>query len=468
MKIKFFGAASEVTGSKHLIEANGKKILLDCGMFQGRRHEAERKNKKFHFNAKEIDSVILSHAHIDHSGLIPLLVKNGYTGEIHATHATRDLCASMLRDSAYIQEKDAEYIRQKQLYRNDPHDIEPLYNLQDAEDSLEQFCSHSYEKIFDVAEGVKVRLRDAGHVLGSSIVEIFVREGEIEKKIVFTGDLGRKDMPILRDPSQISEADFLITESTYGNRLHEKQENEEKKIIEAIERAFRHNGKIIIPAFALERTQELLYVLNKLLKEKKIPRIKVFVDSPLAIDLTTIFSNHPECFDLETRKIFLDDKENPFALGNIYYTRSVAESKSINFFREPAIIISASGMCEFGRIRHHLRNHISNPRNSILIVGYMAQHTLGRCLVEKKKEVKIFGEKHKVKAKVITLNGFSAHADRDDILQFTASFSKKPDKVFVVHGDPEQSAPLAETMKKEKMANEIFIPREIGEEFELG
>ena len=466
MKITFFGAAGEVTGSKCLLEINQKKILLDCGMFQGKRQDSEAKNKKFPFDAAEIDAAILSHAHIDHSGLIPLLHKKGFNGDIHATYATRDLCNSMLRDTAKILEKDAEFLRKK-IYRDEKSFIHPLYNIRDAAASLELFRGHNYERTFKILPGIKVRFRDAGHILGSSIVEIFYKEEGKSKKLVFTGDLGRREKPIIRDPEHISRADIVIMESTYGNRTHRDYNHEEEKIIEIVHRAFRENGKILIPAFALERTQELLYILNLLVKQKKIPRIKVFVDSPLAIDLNSIFDNHPECFDAESRSDFLLDHHSPLYFGDIDYRRSVEESKDIDRFEGPAIIISASGMCEFGRIRHHIINHISDPRNTILVVGYMAKHTLGRKLVEKNEILPIFGRNYRVEAQVKVLNGLSGHADREDLLNFMRAFTRKPKKLFLNHGESYQSGPLAESIAAESLAEEIIIPRHIGEEFEV-
>ena len=467
MKISFFGAAGEVTGSKHLLEINGKKILLDCGMFQGRRHESEVKNKSFRFPAKEIDAVILSHAHIDHSGLVPLLHKKGFNGDIHATHATRDICNSMLRDTAHILERDAEYLRRK-LYCDDPHKIEALYDTEEAISSLKLFRGHNYERTFEVCKGIEARFRDAGHILGSSIIEIFFKEGKKQRKLVFTGDLGQKGKPIIRDPEKIDKADILIMESTYGNRLHKEYKQEEGKIIQAVKKAFQENGKIIIPAFALERTQEILYVLNLLVKKGKIPQIKVFVDSPLAIDLSSVFEGHPECFDMESRRDFLLDHHNPFGFGDISYKRSVEESKSINNFKGPAIIISASGMCEFGRVRHHLVNLISDPKNTILVVGYMGRHTLGRKIVERNKNVAIFGKNFPLRAQVEVLNGFSAHADREGLMDFLSGFTHPPEKIFLVHGEQNQVESLAERIREENFGKEVFVPRRLGQIVELG
>ncbi|MBU2260229.1 MBL fold metallo-hydrolase, partial [Patescibacteria group bacterium] len=379
MKIKFCGAAGEVTGSQHLIEVNGKKILLDCGMFQGRRKKADAKNRKFLFDPKKIDAVILSHAHIDHSGRLPLLAKGGFDGPVYSTFATRDLCNYMLLDGAYIQEKDAEYYNRKKRKKGEAP-IEPLYTEEDAREILTRFVGVSYERCFVVTDGVVGCFYDAGHILGSAIVHLIIYDKKTKKhiKFGFTGDLGRKNIPILQDPVVMPESDVLITETTYGNRLHKSVLDIEDKFAEIVNEVAKRNGKIIIPAFSLERTQEIVYYLNVLWKNKRIPEIPIFVDSPLSGNVTEVFKSHPECFDEETYREFLDNNENPFGFGKLKYTHSVDESKALNNLKTPAIIISASGMCEYGRILHHLKNNIEDKRNAVLIVGYQAEHTLGR------------------------------------------------------------------------------------------
>ncbi|MBT7736687.1 MBL fold metallo-hydrolase, partial [Candidatus Peregrinibacteria bacterium] len=392
MKIKFAGAAGEVTGSKHLITFNGKKILLDCGMFQGRRKESDEKNREFLFDPKEVDAVILSHAHIDHSGVLPYLTKNGFKGPIYCTHATRDLCNYMLADSAYIQEREIEWLKKKKKLAKEEYQ-EPFYTIEDAEACLKQFYAVSYEQSFVVAEGVVASFYDAGHILGSSLIHIIFYDEEKKKhlKLCFTGDLGRRGLPILRDPQPIPETDVLLTESTYGNRLHAALQTIDDDLTTIVNKAAEDGGRLIIPSFALERTQELIYHLHKIHNEGRIPNIPIYVDSPLAGNVTEVFRSHLECFDKETKEIFISEGKNPFGFDDLTYTRSVEDSKSLNEKQGPMIIISASGMCEHGRILHHLKNNIEDPKNVVLIVGYQASHTLGRKLVEGEKEVNIFG-----------------------------------------------------------------------------
>ncbi len=435
MKIEFSGAAKNVTGSKHLLHINGKKVLLDCGLFQGHRKESIEANIKFPFNAEEIDAVVLSHAHIDHSGALPLLVKNGFTGPIYSTHATRDLCSIMLRDSAYIQEKDAEWVKKK---LKDPT-VEPLYTIQDAEKTIPLFRSVAYNQKFRVLPGVYVTFHDAGHILGSAVEEWEIRDNDTGQNIRFgfTGDLGRKNLPILKDPVQLENLDIFMTESTYGNRFHDEIKTVEDKFAETVNRTIDRGGKIFIPAFAVERTQEILYVIRELQHQNKIPQIPIFVDSPLATGATEIFGLHPECFDEELLAMmergdapFLDQRDG------LQFTRSVEDSKALNEFPGPAIIISASGMVEAGRIRHHLANNISDPRNTLLVVGFMAKNTLGRRLVEHDPVVKIFGKEHEVKMETVIFNAFSGHADQKGLLRF-ASGVGTPKQVFSVHGEAE-------------------------------
>ncbi len=465
MKIEFSGAARGVTGSKHLLHINGKKILLDCGLFQGRRKESIEANMKFPFEATEIDAVVLSHAHIDHSGALPILVKNGFTGPIYSTHATRDLCSIMLRDSAYIQERDAEWMKKKLK----APDAEPLYTIADAEKTLSLFRSVDYKQQIKVCHGARVTFHDAGHILGSAIEEWDIWDDETSQKVTFgfTGDLGRKNLPILKDREQLENLDVLITESTYGDRLHEEIKDVEDrfaaKIVETIERG----GKIFIPAFAVERTQEILYVIREMQHAGRIPQIPIFVDSPLATGATEIFELHPECFDEKLVKMF-DRGENPFDdINGLQFTRSVEDSKALNQFPGPAIIISASGMCEAGRIRHHLANNISDEQNTILIVGFMAENTLGRKLVEHESPVNIFGEPHELKAEVIIFNAFSGHADQNGLLDFAGACGT-PTQVFCVHGENTQMLTFRERLKKLKNLSQANVEAPLpGEMFEL-
>jgi len=438
MKLKFCGAAREVTGSRHILEVNGKKILLDFGLFQGRRQESEEKNRGLCVNPEEIDAVILSHAHIDHSGGIPHLVKNGYKGPIYTTFATRDLCNHMLMDSAYIQEKDAEYLNKKKEKKGEPL-VTPLYTTADAIKALGQFYGVSYERAFVVEDGVVCSFYDAGHVLGSALVHLIILDKETGKRhtLAFTGDLGRKNLPILRDPQPMPETEFLITECTYGDRLHESMTDAANRMAEIVNKAVQRGGKILIPAFALERTQEMIYHLNLLWQEKKIPDIHIYVDSPLAANVTEVFAAHPECFDAHTFKEFLIHRKNPFGFGRLKYTRDVEDSKALNELNGPAIIISASGMCENGRILHHLKNNIEDPRNIIMIVGYMAAHTLGRKIKDGNKVVNIFGEPYHVRAEVCVMDAFSGHADRSDLLDYISRVEGLK-KIFLVHHEESQ------------------------------
>lgn len=463
MKIKFAGAAGEVTGSKHLITFNGKKILLDCGMFQGHREEADAKNKKFLFDPKEVDTVILSHAHIDHSGLLPYLTKSGYSGPIYCTHATRDLSNYMLTDSAYIQEREAAWLKKKK-----PKSFieEPLYVLGDAEDSLKQFHAVDYEQSFIVDEGVVASFYDAGHILGSSLIHLILYDKETKKhlRLCFTGDLGRRGLPILRDPQPIPQTDVLITETTYGNKLHSALQTIEEDLATIINEMCKNGGKLIIPSFAMERAQEVIYHIHKLRDAKKIPSFPVYVDSPLAGNVTEVFRMHMECFDKETGEEFIEHGDNPFGFGELTYTRSVADSKALNEKPGPMIIISASGMCEHGRILHHLKNNIEDPKNIVLIVGYQAEHTLGRKLVDGHKQVKIFGDPYNVKASVYVMDAFSAHADRSDLLDYIGKIEGLK-KIFLVHGEEKQLDAFNEALHQNGY-DDVYIPF-LGEEVEI-
>ncbi len=464
MKLEFVGAAQEVTGSKHLLHVNGKKILLDCGMFQGRRKISKEKNMNFPFNPEEIDAVILSHAHIDHSGLLPLLVKRGFKGPVYSTHATRDLCNHMLADSAYIQEKDAEYYNRKKLKKGE-EPIEPLYTLEDAQQALNQFHGVGYDRTFVVENALAACFYDAGHILGSALIHLVIHDKELDKRftIGFTGDLGRKNIPLLRDPRIIPKTEYFITECTYGDRLHESITDADNQLIEFTNKTYKKGGKLIIPAFSVGRTQEIIYRLNLAVKNEKIPDLPIFVDSPLSGNVTEVFANHPECFDKATYKEFIDNRLNPFGFGRLKYITDVADSKALNHYQGPCIIISASGMCEFGRILHHLKNNIEDPKNSILIVGYQAQHTLGRRIVDKNKIVKIFGEEYRLRAEVNRINAFSAHADRSDLLDYISRVDGLK-KIFLVHGEKDQGFKFKDVLAENGYKNvEMPAPGDIFE-----
>ncbi|MBT6142916.1 MBL fold metallo-hydrolase [bacterium] len=452
MKLSFFGAAREVTGSKHLVTVNGKNILLDCGFFQGHREKAAKKNRDLMFDASKVDFVILSHAHIDHSGLLPLLVKEGFKGPIITTAATRELCTYMLQDSAMIQESDVAWLK-----KHNKDVVEPIYTLEDVMPTLNQMMTIPYNMSHEIAPGIKLRFLDAGHILGSAITVLEIEEEGVSYKLTFTGDLGRKGLPILRDPQTVTDSEILITESTYGNRFHEFIDDVDIYLEELINKTIARGGKIIIPAFALERTQEVVYFLHLLIKKGRIPKIPIYVDSPLATNVTTVFRAHPECFDQEIYDEFMSDKQNPFGFGMLKYTRSVEESKSLNHKNGPMVIISASGMCEFGRVVHHLKNNIEDPKNLILIVGYQAKHTLGRKIIEGEKSVKIHGEMFRVKAEVAVVDAFSAHSDRSDLMTFIANI-KNLKKVFLVHGEESQAETLGDIITESHPKIDVFIP----------
>jgi metallo-beta-lactamase family protein len=445
MKVTFFGAARTVTGSQHLIEVNGERILLDCGTYQGRRDEAFQRNRKLPFDPAAIDVMVLSHAHIDHSGNIPNLVKSGFRGDILCTHATRTLCASMLLDSGHIQEKDIEFVNKKRARRGEPP-VEPIYTQEDAAASLDHLVGMGYHRARQIAPGVTLTFYDAGHMLGSAIVVLDIEEREPKRtvRLVFSGDIGRVGTPIIRDPEFIDRADVLIMESTYGNRVHPAIEDEMGRMERIIIDTYRRGGSIIIPAFAVGRTQQLVYTFHQLRLKGDIPKMPIYVDSPLAIDVTTAYRSHPECYDAEIRRFMTTEGvRDPFGFGDLIYTRSTDESKQINFLREPAIIIAASGMMEAGRILHHLKNRIDDPRNTVMIVGYQAENTLGRKLVDGLKRVRIFGEEYDVRADVQVTSGFSGHADRDGLIEWFGAMQQRPTHTYLVHGELEPATALS-------------------------
>lgn len=445
MKITFYGAARTTTGSMHLIETDQQRILLDCGLYQGKRAEAFARNAQLPFDPQSITHVILSHAHIDHAGNLPTLVRRGFTGEVSCTTATRDLATLMLRDSARIQEQDAAYLNQKTSRREQPP-VEPLYTTDDVEIALRHFVGHAYDQWFALDGAGRAVLRDAGHILGSAIIVLEVREGGRTRRIGFSGDLGRRDAPILRDPTAVTELDYLIVESTYGDRLHPSFDQAAQELARVIRATIARGGKVIIPAFAVGRTQEILYFLHQHINAGEIPRVPIFVDSPLAIDATDVFRLHLECFDDETRYLLLRH-DDPFGFGGLKYTRTVDESRALNELQTPAIIISASGMCEAGRILHHLKHNIEDARNTILFVGYQAENTLGRRLVEGARRVKIFGDEFTVRAQVEMAEGLSAHADQRELLEWVAHARTRLQAVFLVHGDDARTQAFADALR---------------------
>lgn len=432
------GAAEEVTGSKHVIEVDGRAILIDCGAFQGRRAEADKKNREFAVPIKKLEAVVLTHAHYDHSGLLPLLAINGYNGNIYSTPATRDLANLIMMDSARIQARDAEYLRKQAARRGQTFDWKPLFCEKDAVNTANQFITISYNRPMFIAEGVNLEFSDAGHILGSAMAVITVTDSENHTvRIAYTGDLGRKGKAIIRDPDILPPVDYIILESTYGDRLHESTDDAMQKLAEVALKAVKSNGKIIIPAFAVERTQELIYYFHQLVDQKLIPQIPIFVDSPMAVNATGIFQLHPECYDEATHEAFLKHHKNPFGFNELRLVTSVEESKSLNEMDGPMIIISADGMCEAGRILHHLANNIGDAQNQLLIVGFMAEHTLGRRLQERELEVKIMGEWHIVRAETTQINAFSAHADYNEMTTWlNETDTSELKKIYLVHGEP--------------------------------
>lgn len=457
MEIQFIGAAQTVTGSMHLIRTNGYTFLLDCGMYQGKRKIAYEINKNFDlFNPAHIDFVILSHAHIDHAGNLPNLVKCGFKGEIYCTFATRDLASLMLMDSAFIQEKDVLYVNKKRKKKGQ-NEFTPLYTVEDAQTAIKQFVSLNYHREFEIVPGITLTFFDAGHILGSAITYLVINENGKIFNLGFTGDLGRPNLPILKDPEKIPDVDYLICESTYGGRFHDDPEKTENKLAEVICKAIDRKAKIIVPSFSVGRTQEVVYALNNIFERGQAERIPVYVDSPLSVNATEIFKLHPECFDFETSQYLINHRD-PFGFNKLTYIKDVEESKKLNDIVGPCIIISSSGMAEAGRILHHLANNIENANNIILMVGYCAEHTLGKKLIMKEPIVKIFGEEYNLKAEVIVMNSLSAHADGNELVNYLEQLDKdRLQKTFLVHGDPDQQQKFRERLLKENFSD-ITIP----------
>lgn len=455
------GAAQEVTGSKHVLEVDGKPILIDCGAFQGKRNEADEKNRRFDIAADKLDTVILTHAHYDHCGLLPVLTKKGYKGNIYATPATRDLADLIMMDSARIQARDAEYLRKQAAKKGEKFNWKPLFDEQDVVDAANQIVTVSYNRSIYINDFAKLEFFDAGHILGSAFASLTLKnkgKNNDDMTVLFSGDLGRQQKPIIRKPAtDVPAPDYIVLESTYGNRLHEDADVAMDELENIVKRTVALKGKIIIPSFAIERTQELVYYFHLLVDQKKIPEIPIYVDSPMATNATSIFQVHPECYDAETHEAFLKHHKNPFGFNSLSFVSSVEESKNLNERPGPMIIISADGMCEFGRVVHHLANNISNPDNTVLLVGYMAENTLGRRLQNREQEVKIMGDWFKVKADVQNINAFSAHADYQESLAWLKSLdTSRLKKIFIVHGEHD-----AQEFFKQYLADNGFPDTEI-------
>ena len=468
MILQFWGAAQTVTGSMHLVEADGHRLLLDCGMAQGRREEAKKLNSEFPFQPEKIDAVVLSHAHLDHSGKLPMLVKKGFSGSIFSTSATRDLCSAMLADSASLQEMDARYVNRQNEKQGLPF-IKPLYTLHDVARTMRLFQTVEFQRPLQILPGIKMTFKNAGHILGSASVTLEIAEGRDKKKVTalaFTGDLGRKGAAVVQDPDIIDRADVLITESTYGGRDHGPMDEARKNLARVVKETANNRGLLIIPAFAVGRTQDVVYHLHDLMQSKEIPQMPVYVDSPLATNITEIFRAHPECYDEETEQLLMQDGgDDPFGFNMLRYTRSTEESKKLNNIRRPAIIISASGMCEGGRVLHHLRRNIGDPNTTVLFVGFQAENTLGRKLLRGDKTARIYGEEHEVRARMEKIDGYSAHADEGEMLDFINAIPNRPKRVFVVHGEPDATAAMAAGLARLGI-EDIAIP-ERGEKFEV-
>ena len=468
MILQFWGAAQTVTGSMHLVEADGHRLLLDCGMAQGRREEAKKLNSEFPFQPEKIDAVVLSHAHLDHSGKLPMLVKKGFSGSIFSTSATRDLCSAMLADSASLQEMDARYVNRQNEKQGLPF-IKPLYTLHDVARTMRLFQTVEFERPLQILPGIKMTFKNAGHILGSASVTLEIAEGRDKKKVTalaFTGDLGRKGAAVVQDPDIIDRADVLITESTYGGRDHGPMDEARKNLARVVRETANNRGLLIIPAFAVGRTQDVVYHLHDLMQSKEIPQMPVYVDSPLATNITEIFRAHPECYDEETEQLLMQEGgDDPFGFNMLRYTRSTEESKKLNNIRRPAIIISASGMCEGGRVLHHLRRNIGDPNTTVLFVGFQAENTLGRKLLRGDNTARIYGEEHEVRARMEKIDGYSAHADEGEMLDFINAIPNRPKRVFVVHGEPDATAAMAAGLARLGI-EDIAIP-ERGEKFEV-
>ncbi len=458
MKVTFLGAAENVTGSRFLVESQNSRVLIDCGLFQEREFRS-RNWENFPLNPSLINNVLLTHAHLDHCGYLPKLVREGFNGRIFCTPPTSGIAKICLLDSAKIQEEDVKFKRRRHRRegRKGRYPEVPLYTIEDARNVLSHFETVPYQKEIDVSPNIKATLYNAGHILGASMIELKVREDGSEKTCIFSGDIGRPDMPILCDPTVFERADYVFMESTYGNRRHEEQEVSIEKLHRVVVETKEKGGNIIIPTFAIERAQELLFYIAELLRENKIPHLVVFVDSPMAINVTEVFKRYPDYFDEEGQSL-IREGNSPFDFPLLKTTRTVSESKAINYIRGTSIVMAGSGMCTGGRIKHHLVNNITRPESTILFVGYQAKGTLGREILERPKRVRILGQVRPVRARIEKINGFSAHADRDELLGWVSGFKKAPEKIFVIHGEREVSANFASTLR-ERFKSEVIVPK---------
>ncbi len=456
MRIHFFGATRTTTGSLYLLEINGQRILLECGLFQGRRGESIERNRNFPFDPKSINAAVLSHAHIDHCGNLPNLCRQGFEGNIYCTFATRDLASVMLEDSAEIQRDDATFVSKKRAKHGLPP-VEPLYTATDAEKAVRQFVAFNYERPFPVADGVTVTFRDAGHILGSAQVMLDLRENGRACRYLFSGDVGRGGDDILRDPEPVSGVDYLQVESTYGAREHAPKAHANEEVGQLVLQTLERKGKVIIPSFSVGRTQQIVYTLHQLTLAGQLPRVPIFVDSPLSVNATEVYRLHPECFN-ESIYRFLREKENPFGMENLTYIREVVHSRKLNDLHDPAIIVSASGMAEAGRIRHHLANNIGEPANLVLFIGYCAEHTLGAQILSGQNPVNIFGEPHPVRARIASLDSFSGHADKNELRRYVEDIGGDIRKIAVIHGEESQALAFGETLRSIKPNAEVVVP----------
>ncbi|HOC58104.1 MAG TPA: MBL fold metallo-hydrolase [Verrucomicrobiota bacterium] len=456
MRIHFFGATRTTTGSLYLFELNGQSLLLECGLFQGRRGESIERNRTFPFDPRQIDAVVLSHAHIDHCGNLPNLCRQGFEGNIYCTFATRDLASIMLEDSAQIQRDDAAFVSKKRAKQGLPP-VDPLYTAADADRAVKQFVSINYDRPFPISDGITVTFRDAGHILGAAQVVFDISEGGRKYRYLFSGDIGRGDDDILRDPERVENVDYFQVESTYGGRTHTPRASAEADVGKMVLETLGGRGKVIIPSFSVGRTQQVVFTLHQLTLAGQLPRVPIFVDSPLSVNATEVYRLHPECFN-ETIYKFLREKQNPFGMENLTYIREVAHSMKLNDLKEPAIIISASGMAEAGRIRHHLSNHIGNPANLILFVGYCAEHTLGAQILSGQNPVNIFGEPHEVRARIASLDSFSGHADKNELRRYVEGITGDLKKISVVHGEEAQALAFGETLRQMLPTAEVLVP----------
>jgi metallo-beta-lactamase family protein len=457
IKLRFLGAAQNVTGSRHLLEVNDTRVLIDCGLYQ-ERHLLARNWEAFDVPPESIDAVLLTHAHLDHCGLLPKLVKEGFKGKIYCTAATSELARIILLDAAKLQEEDAEYKRKRHQRegRKGPYPEVPLYTTADAQASFSHFNLVKYKHPVEIYEGIQASFCDAGHVLGSSIIKVSIKQNGQVKSILFSGDIGRPHRPIVRDPTYIDEADYILVESTYGDRIHKGREDTKKMIAEVINTTKKTRGNIIVPSFALERSQEVLYYINELMLEDAIPQLLVFLDSPMATSITKVFEQHPELYDEEMNE-YIRRHESPFKFPGLKMVETTKESKGISQIKGTIMVIAGSGMCTGGRIKHHLVNNITRPESTIMFVGYQATGTLGRQIVDGEKQVRILGQEYPVKAKVVQIQGFSSHADRDELVQWLSGLQKPPKKVFVVHGETESALHFGQYLK-EKTGWQVAVP----------